>query len=75
MRVLLPEVSALDAVVLGGARRAVDAVLADDRLAPLRPLVTGRLLDVPDPRLSVLEATPQMYRAVPITVLDTSRAS
>jgi hypothetical protein len=33
----------------------VDAVLQDPRLAPLRPLVTGRLLAVPDPRLKVLQ--------------------
>ncbi|MGZ6792061.1 MAG: acVLRF1 family peptidyl-tRNA hydrolase, partial [Mycobacteriales bacterium] len=41
----------LDGVVVGGDRASVDAVLADRRLLPLRPLVTGRLLDVPDPRL------------------------
>jgi hypothetical protein len=46
----------LDALVLGGDRQAVDAVLQDARLAPLRPLVTGRLLAVPDPRLKVLQA-------------------
>ena len=34
--VLLPAVSTLDAVVLGGDRRAVDEVLTDPRLAPLR---------------------------------------
>jgi hypothetical protein len=44
-----------DSVVLGGDRQAVDAVLQDARLAPLRPLVTGRLLAVPDPRLKVLQ--------------------
>ncbi|HUR52122.1 MAG TPA: acVLRF1 family peptidyl-tRNA hydrolase [Mycobacteriales bacterium] len=45
----------LDGVVLGGDRQGVDAVLQDPRLAVLRPLVTGRLLDVPDPRLKVLQ--------------------
>jgi hypothetical protein len=45
----------LDAVMVGGDRQAVDAVLQDPRLAPLRPLVTGRLLAVPDPRLKVLQ--------------------
>jgi hypothetical protein len=70
VRVLLPEVSRLDAVVLGGDRVAVDEVLTDRRLAPLLPLVTGRLLDVPDPRLKVLASTPELFRAVRIRVVD-----
>ena len=37
VRVLLPAAGSLDAVVVGGERTAVDAVLADVRLAPLRP--------------------------------------
>jgi hypothetical protein len=45
----------LHGLVLGGDRAAADAVLEDPRLAPLRPLVTGRLLAVPDPRLKVLQ--------------------
>ena len=48
----------LEALVLGGDRAAVDAVLADPRLAPLRAVVAGRLLSVPDPRLKVLQALP-----------------
>jgi hypothetical protein len=70
VRVLLPEVATLDAVVVGGERTAVDAVLADRRLEPLRPLVTGRLLDGPDPRLKVLEASYDQLRAVEIRVVD-----
>jgi hypothetical protein len=54
VRVLVGQ--ALDALVVGGDRTAVDAVLSDPRLAPLRSLVTGRLLAVPDPRLKVLQA-------------------
>jgi Actinobacteria/chloroflexi VLRF1 release factor len=69
-RILTPAVADLDAVVLGGDRRAVTAVLADARLAALRPLVVPRLLDVPDPRLRVLESTPRLFRAVRITVAD-----
>lgn len=65
-RILLPAAAALDAVVLGGDRSAVDEVLTDRRLAPLLPLVSGRLLDVPDPRLKVLQATPDVFRAVRI---------
>jgi hypothetical protein len=58
----------LDALVCGGDRRAVDEVLADPRLAPLRPLVTGRLLAVPDPRLKVLQAAPEQFLAVRISL-------
>jgi peptide subunit release factor 1 (eRF1) len=63
VRVLVPAAGRLDALVLGGDRRALDEVLADARLAPLRPLVADRVLDVPDPRLAVLRETPQRFRA------------
>ena len=69
-RVLLPEAASLDAVVTGGERTAVEMVLGDSRLAPLRPLVTGRLLDGPDPRLAVLQASYEQMRAIWIRVLD-----
>jgi hypothetical protein len=68
--VLVPVAPTLDAVVVGGERTAVDAVLADRRLAALRPLVTGRLLDGPDPRQRVLEASYEQLRAVWIRVAD-----
>jgi hypothetical protein len=68
--VLLPAASTLDAVVLGGDRRAADSVLADPRLAPLRPLVVESRLDVPDPRLKVLQRTPALFRAVLVRVTD-----
>jgi hypothetical protein len=51
-------------VVSGGDRAAVEAVLGDPRLQPLRPLVADRFLAVPDPRLRVLQATPDQFRAV-----------
>ena len=70
IRVLLPEAARLDALVVGGERTAVDAVLGDVRLAPLRPLVSGRLLDGPDPRQVVLEASYEQLRAVWIRVID-----
>jgi peptide subunit release factor 1 (eRF1) len=63
VRVLVPAAGRLDALVLGGDRRALDEVLADVRLAPLRPLVVDRMLDVPDPRLAVLRETPQRFQA------------
>jgi len=63
VRVLVPAAGRLDAVVLGGDRRALDEVLADARLAPLRPLVGDRVLDVPDPRLAILRESPQAFLA------------
>jgi hypothetical protein len=69
-RVLLPHVPTLDAVVTGGDHAAVDAVLADPRLAALRPLVDTRFLAVPDPKRAVLETAPGLYRMVRIRVLD-----
>ena len=58
----------LDALVLGGDRGAVDAVLADRRLAHLKERVTGRLVAVPDPRLKVLQEV--RFRDVRIRVTD-----
>jgi hypothetical protein len=68
--VLLPEVGRLDAVVLGGDRRALETVLADVRLAPLRALVVEPVLDVPDPRLKVLQGAPGLFRAVRVLVSE-----
>ncbi|NHC13323.1 acVLRF1 family peptidyl-tRNA hydrolase [Motilibacter deserti] len=68
--VLLPEAPRLAGLVTGGDRRAVDAVLADARLAPLRPLVTGPFLDVPDPRRKVLEESVAAVRSVRVRVQD-----
>jgi hypothetical protein len=68
--VLLPALDRLDAVVAGGDRRAVDGVLADPRLGPLHPLLTPRLLEVPDPRRRVLEDAPRRFRAVSIRVVE-----
>jgi hypothetical protein len=62
--VVLPAAASLDAVVTGGDRAAVDAVLADARLAPLRPLLVRPFLAVPDPRLRVLKETPGMFTGV-----------
>jgi Actinobacteria/chloroflexi VLRF1 release factor len=62
-RVLLEHRRDLEAVVLGGDRTALATVLEDPRLRPLTPLVAERVLDVPDPRLAVLERTPDRFRA------------
>jgi hypothetical protein len=70
VRILGPVRAQLDAVVTGGDRVAVDRVLADNRLASLRPLVVRRVLDVPDPRLRVLQGTPRLFRSVRVRVVD-----
>lgn len=67
---LLPYVGRLDGLVLGGDRASVAAVLEDPRLAPLRSLPRGPHLDVPDPRLVVLQRAARQFRAVRIRVVD-----
>lgn len=69
VRLLLPEAGRLAALVTGGDRRAVDAVLADARLAPLRPLVASRFLTVPDPKAVVLAGAVPSARAVAVRVV------
>ncbi len=54
----------LDAVVLGGDRRAVAGLRDDPRLAGYFRLATDRFLTVPDPRLRVLQDTPRLFRAI-----------
>ena len=66
--VLGPVAADLDAVVGGGDRSGVEAVLDDPRLAPLRPRLTGRVLPTPDPRLDVLRRFGATLREVEITL-------
>ena len=68
VRILLPEAGRLVALVCGGDRAAVDAALSDPRLAPLLPLRTREFLAVPDPRLKVLQATPEQFLAVRLAI-------
>jgi Actinobacteria/chloroflexi VLRF1 release factor len=70
VRLLLPETSSLVAVVAGGDRRTVDAILADRRLEPVAVLVDQRFLDVPEPRLAVLRDAVAAARAIRIRVVD-----
>ncbi|MGQ0846439.1 MAG: acVLRF1 family peptidyl-tRNA hydrolase [Sporichthyaceae bacterium] len=71
VRILLPVAADLEALVLGGERRAVDAVLADRRLTPLRSVPTEPgFLTVPDPTRTVLLATPAAFRSLRIVLTD-----
>ncbi|HEX6470922.1 MAG TPA: acVLRF1 family peptidyl-tRNA hydrolase, partial [Streptosporangiaceae bacterium] len=60
----------LDAVVLGGDRRAIAALRDDPRLAPLFALAVDRFLSVPDPGSAVLREAPRHFRAVRIRLLN-----
>jgi hypothetical protein len=62
------EAGELEAVVLGGDRSALATVLEDPRLAAVRALAVERVLAVPDPRLPVLEATPDAFLATVVRV-------
>jgi hypothetical protein len=68
--VLVPPASRLEAVVTGGDRQALRTVLADARLAVLRPLVTARILDVPDPRARVLRDSLASCNAIRVTLCE-----
>ena len=62
----------IDAVVLGGDRRAAARLRDDPRLRPYLALATGRFLTVPDPRLPVLRDSPRLFRAIRIRLTETS---
>jgi Actinobacteria/chloroflexi VLRF1 release factor len=60
----------LDAVVLGGDRRAIAGLRDDPRLKRYFDLAVERFLTVPDPRLAVLRSTPRLFRAVRIRLTE-----
>ncbi len=68
--VLGPYSGRLDAVVLGGDRRAIAGLRDDPRLRPLFKLAVERFLTVPDPRLAVLRGTPRLFRAIRIRLTE-----
>jgi hypothetical protein len=70
LAVLGPYAGRLDALVLGGDRRAMASVRADPRLAPFMARAVERFLTVPDPRLAVLKDTPRLFRAVRIRLTE-----
>lgn len=70
VEVLVPAVSTLDGVVLGGDQRALDELRADRRLGPVFDRAEPRILDVPEPRKTVLDDAARRARAVEIVVMD-----
>jgi hypothetical protein len=62
----------LEAVVLGGDKRAVAELRDDPRLARYLALATERFLTVPDPKRAVLAATPRLFTAVRIRLTEPS---
>lgn len=71
-RVIVPALGELEAVVLGGDRRALAVVLEDPRLAGARALATERVIEVAEPRLDVLRAAPDRFLA---TLIETRNAA
>ena len=60
----------LDALVLGGDKRAFASIRTDVRLAPFFKVAVDTFLTVPDPRLTVLKDTPRLFRAIRITLTE-----
>jgi hypothetical protein len=60
----------LDAVVLGGDKRAMAELRQDPRLAPYLAIATDRFLTVPDPKRAVLEDAPRLFLAVKIRLTE-----
>jgi hypothetical protein len=73
--VLGPYDGQLDAVVLGGDRRSITELRSDPRLRPYFALAVNRFLTVPDPRLTVLRATPRAFTAVRIRLTESAGGS
>lgn len=63
----------IDAVVLGGDKRAFAALRDDPRLRPYLDIAVDRFLTVPDPRLAVLQETPRAFRAIRICLTEPPR--
>jgi len=69
-RLLVPALPSLDAVVLGGDRRAVEPLWADPRLAGVFALADERFLATREPRRAVLERVPAAFRAVRVRLVE-----
>jgi len=68
--VLVPRLSEVAAVVLGGDRRALDELRADRRLAKLFERAEPRVLEIPEPRREVLAEAALRARAVELVVRE-----
>jgi Actinobacteria/chloroflexi VLRF1 release factor len=68
--VLSPQLSTLDGIVLGGDARALDILRTDPRLAELLARAETRILDIPEPRRTVLDEAAQRARSVEIIIRD-----
>jgi hypothetical protein len=60
----------LDALVLGGDKRAMSPIKTDVRLAPYFEVAVDAFLTVPDPRLAVLRDTPRLFRAIRVALTE-----
>jgi hypothetical protein len=60
----------LDALVLGGDRRATAGLRDDPRLRGYFAVAVDRFLTTPDPRLAVLRETPKMFRAIRVQLTE-----
>ena len=66
--ILSPQLSTLDGIVLGGDARALDILRTDPRLAELLARAETRILDIPEPRRTVLGEAAQRARSVEIII-------
>jgi hypothetical protein len=69
VRILVPALPELVAVVLGGDRRALDTLRADRRLTNVFAIARPGVLDVPEPRRTVLDDA--AVRACDVEILVT----
>ncbi|WP_086668771.1 acVLRF1 family peptidyl-tRNA hydrolase [Lentzea kentuckyensis] len=70
-RVLVPRLAQLDGVVLGGDWQALDVLRNDRRLRDVFSKAEDRVLDVPEPRRTVLDEAAERARCVEIVIQDT----
>jgi hypothetical protein len=64
------QASGLDALVLGGDKRAIAELREDPRLARYFAIATDRFLTVPDPKRAVLEASPRLFLSIRIRLTE-----
>jgi Actinobacteria/chloroflexi VLRF1 release factor len=65
-RVLLPRATELDAIVVGGDTTALRTLAADPRLSALLERAEPRVLDIPEPRRTVLDEAARRARCVEV---------